>query len=599
MFLASFGLTIMFAAILQQIGAPLIYVFLLMLTFVVGSYLFAGLFGKTMRFSTFQTADRQGRPVFTGMAAASGLLSGGVILMHPGFVYTNGTDYLVLLLGMLLGIGFLIVFFAASFARSNASTLSGILFPAGSHKLTIGITAIIILVCSGLLLMAQVKLIGLFIDGVYSIPEQTGVTIVLLVSATCLVLGGIQSLQIARMLAYPVIVFSVFIPLIWTSYDVTGNAVPQLGFGTGALGPILEIDREILEAGLAEETDIFNPTMDGRTLGGINYLAALISVAFAFATMPHLVQHFMTLKKGRHARKSGIWMFVFVAIILTAIPAIAVFAKFDLYTSLLGLQLSELELEVPWIFDLSGNGQLPLITLCGNLVSNTAETIAACGRSGNYFLSLSDIGINQNYLMLSFATLSNLPDLVGVGIVTGVVLAIFSTIDGSLLVMSNTMTVDVYNRIIRPKSPPGVQLFMNRFFVCLFAVSGIFAVTYIPYNAEQLFVATVIIASACLFPALICRIWFRWITDLQISLAMTTSFVFCVVLFQLKISGMDFIPANGDEIIFAVPGTDEKIEPLSIGILGSAVFMAAVTITGLACQTLNYLRDRKKMNATA
>ncbi|MEM9278531.1 MAG: hypothetical protein AAGA76_08145, partial [Pseudomonadota bacterium] len=291
MFVVSFGLVILFAGILQQIGAPILYISLLMMIFVVGLYVFSGLFGKTMRFSTFQTTDKQSNPVITGMMIASGILSGTVFLLEPGNAYSNGTDFLVMFLGMLVGIAFLTILFSAKIARSKSATLTTLLFPAKSPKPVIAITALIVIVCSFSLLVAQLKLIGIFMQNFYSIEPLLGMMMLVAVSTVCLIMGGMQSLGIARMLAYPAIAIAIFVPLIWTSYNITGNPVPQLAFGDGALRPVLEIDREMLSAGIAAEDDIFNPLKEGRQFTGFNYLAALFSVVFAFAAMPHLLQH--------------------------------------------------------------------------------------------------------------------------------------------------------------------------------------------------------------------------------------------------------------------------------------------------------------------
>ena len=453
MFVASLLIVILFAGIFQQIGAPIIYISLLMLTFVVGLYLFAGLFGKTMRFSTFQTTDGDTKPMYTGMGVASGVLSAGVFLLYAGYVYSSGTDFLVLFLGILLGISLLIVLFSAKLARSGEPTLACLIYPSGTSKSGIALATLIVLACSFLLLLAQLNLLSIFMNRIFGMPAQTGTILIVLIATSCLVMGGMQSLGLVRMLAYPAIAISLFVPLMWTSYNLTGNPVPQLAFGTGALDAILEIDREMLDAGLAGSEEIFNPARDGINFTGFNYFAALLSVALGFAAMPHLLQHFATLNKGREGRKTGIWALVFVFVILSAIPAVAIFAKLDLYTTLLGLQLLEIETEVPWIFNLSGNGNLPLITICGQLVASSQDLTNACGQAGDYFLSLSDIGVNPDYLMLSSTFLNNQPQLFYSILITGAMLAIFTTVDGLLLVMANTVTVD----LVQPDFPAEIS----------------------------------------------------------------------------------------------------------------------------------------------
>ncbi|MEM9331870.1 MAG: hypothetical protein AAGA53_11130 [Pseudomonadota bacterium] len=578
MFVVSFCLVTLFAGILQQIGAPFIYISLLLLAFVVGLYLFTGLFGKTMRYSTFQGSDKQSKPIFTGLMIAAGVLSGGMYLLHAGIVYSQGTDYLVLFFGITLGLALCVVLFAASFARKTEATLASFLFPKGSSKLAVGMASVIVVICSFLLLATQISLIALFMENFYGITALNGTILVVFIATISLVMGGMQSLSIVRMMAYPVIGIAFFVPLIWVSYTFTGNPVPQLAFGEGALDSILEIDREMLNAGIATQQEIFNPVAEGQVYSGLNYFTTLVSIAFAFAATPHLLQHFTSLKKGREARRSGIWAMGFVLAVLTAIPAIAVFAKLDLYTSLLGLQLDDLQVEAPWIFDVSGRGNLPLITICGNFVSNVAEAVAACGKTGSYFLSLSDIRANPDYLMLSFAILSNLPQLLTVILVTGAVLAVCTTIDGLLLVMANTITTDVYNRIIRPKSPPGVKLFMNRFFLVSTAIVSVLIVHYLPLSTQQLFASTIALTAASLFPALLCRIWVSWVTNTQLAVCMAFSFLLTAVLLWLVLLGLDAVPNSGDEIAFGIPVLMNTVTDQSLGLIGFILFFITLIL---------------------
>ncbi|MGI9352028.1 MAG: sodium:solute symporter family transporter [Rhizobiaceae bacterium] len=599
MFVASLLIVILFAGIFQQIGAPIIYISLLMLTFVVGLYIFAGLFGKTMRFSTFQTTDGNTKPLFTGMAVASGVLSAGAFLLYAGHVYNDGTDFLVLFLGIMLGISLLIVLFSAKIARSKEPTLACLLFPDGASKSGIALATLIVLACSFLLLLAQLNLLGIFMNRIFGMSPQTGTTLIVLIAGICLVLGGMQSLGIVRMLAYPAIALSFFIPLMWTSYTLTGNPVPQLAFGPGALEAILEIDREMLDAGLAGKNEIFNPVQDGKSLVGINYFTALLTVAFGFAAMPHLLQHFATLRRGREGRKTGIWTLIFVVVILSAIPAVAIFAKLDLYAALLGLQLSEIATEVPWVFNLSGNGTLPFITICGQLVSNSQDLINACGQTGDYFLSLSDIGINPDYLMLSSTLLNNQPQLFSAILITGALLAVFSTVDGLLLVMANTVTVDFYNRIFRPKSPSGVKLFMNRFFIVLIAITAIAVSPFVMFDPEQLFSGAIALTAASLFPALLSRFWMKEITDFQIGIGMLAAFAFTASLLWLSIAGKDFLPGTGDELQLLVPGVVEQIEPISTGLAGFLLFHVFVLLARLGEQGMSQLRKQRKVDTDA
>ncbi len=599
MFIASFVLAVLFAGILQQIGAPIIYISLLLMAFVIGLYMFSGLLTKTMRFTAFQTADKQSRPFYNGMATASGMVSGAVFITYAGYIYTNGTDFLALFLGMLLGIGFLTLFFAARIARSSETTLAGVLFPPGTNRFFASVAVLAVIAVSFALLLAQIQLLALFVSAFYDISADWGATLIVSVAVISLVFGGMQALSVTRMLAYPVMLAALFVPLAWLSATYTGFFIPQIAYGDAAVTTTMEIDREMLSANLVSQKDLFNPVKDYRLFGGFNYFAVLVTIAMAFASLPHLLQHFTTVQKGNQGRKTGIWTLVLVALVLTLLPAAAAFAKLDLYTALLGLQLEDMNEEVPWIFDLSGKGDIPLVILCGSLVSDAQEAISACGQSGDYFVSVNDISVNPDYLMLAFALLSDLPQLVNVIVVTGALLAIFTTVDGLLLVSANTLTVDFYHRILKPKSPPGIRLFMNRFFLALFGGILLATANYVSLPSEFWFAAGMALAAASLFPALIARIWIRKLSDAQLGVGMLMAIAGTSFLLWSNLLGNDLVYQSGDEWKMQIPGLVEMLEPLGFGIPGVIIFCLAAAITGGIEHLIRLQRERRKVSATA
>ena len=599
MCVAIFGLVILFGGILQQIGAPIIYISLLLMAFVIGLYLFAGMLTKTMRFSTFQLADKNSRPFFNAMASASGVLSGGAFIVYAGFVYSHGTDFLALFLGILLGIGFLTLFFSATLARSGAATLASLLFPARSSRWYATCVILIVTASCFLLLHAQIKLLSLFIENFYGIDPVWGAVMIVAVSLLSLTMGGMQALSLTRLLAYPVIALALIVPIVWASYTIAGNPLPQFSFGEGAVATIAELDKEMLAADLISAEQVFDPVRDGKLLSGFNFFAALLTIAMGIAAMPHLLQHFTTFRKGRQARKSGVWTFVLAAILLSLLPAVAAFAKLDIYTALLGIRIADMESEVAWIFALSGGAELPLVHVCGALVSGAQEVMQACGKSENYFLSIGDIAINPDYLMLSFGHLSNLPELVTVAIVTGALLAVFTTVDGLLLATANTFTTDFYHRIVKPKSPPGVRLFMNRFFLVFFAGLLLIAIPYIDLSADKLFTAAIVLTAASLFPALLSRIWMPGLSDMQIGISMLFAFFATLAGLVLTAYGADLVQNSGDEIVIRIPGIVEQLHPLGYGVLGVPAFFLAALISGGVERLVRVLRERRQQRATA
>lgn len=598
MFIGSIVLVFAFAIILQQIGAPVLLINLWVLVFGIGIYVFSGLAGKTMRFATFHDADQISAPAFCGMAIASGVISGQFLLL-PGETYSGSEMFPIYYSGVLLGIVLGTMLFAGGLSRHRATTLSGILFPQGSSRVLVALATISVCICSMALVLAQFKVMGLFMKGVFGLSESQSIWLMLFVVCVCLVFGGMRGLGTVRVITYAGIVFGLFLPLIWISMKISGNPIPQFSFGPSALQPVLEIDREMVEAGFAEAGDVFNPLDGYKQSSTINLLLSTLTIAGGIAALPHLLQHYRTVAKGRRARSAGIWAFWLVAIVISTVPVIAVFARYNLYTSILGLQISDLATEAPWLFSISGAGELPLITICGKLVGSTSDILAACGNSSEAFISLRDIGINSDYLLLASAALGELPSLLTIMIVLAGLLCVLSTLDGLLLVMANTITADLYNRLFRPRSPPGIKLFMNRFFLIVAAAFAAFIYPHIQLGSEALFTFAIALGCATLFPLLASRLWLPALKELDLGIALAGSLLITGYLLLMTLGGKDFVGNTGDELAILPGVVTGGLSPMSLGVLGMIICFL-IAFASQMVRTRNRKPEQKEnANATA
>ena len=589
MYAASFLLCIFFGALLKQIGTPGNYVNLMMFALILGGYLFSGLFAKTMVLPVFQNAERTGRAFYIGQTLAAGLISSGVFIFLAGDFYSTGTDALTLFSGLILGVALMTLLFAAPINRSQSQTLASLIAPKNVSRFHRFIIMSIIIITSMMLLYVQLSAIGLVSEAYFGISEKVAVMLAALTIGFCLILGGIQSLSIMRMIAYPILIISFLVPIVWIAYQITGNPFPQLSFGVGALQAISEIDSELLNAGLVQEGDIFDISKDGTNYDTFNHFSALICIALGTAAMPHLLQHFRILPRATNARKTGVWGLGFLLVILTTIPAMAAFVKLDIYTSLLGLQLSDLEQEADWLFALNQNSQ-SVIAICGNYLTQASQAVSACGQSSDYFLASKDISLNPDMLVLTSGVLSGLPDLMTTLLATGALLAIWSTADGLIFVCANALAEDGYRSLFRPKAPMGSRLFVTR--VCLvgiIALSSYLALT-LELSRTFIFSASFALLAASLFPALVCRIWLSHFKPFEITTGIICGFIITASLLWLSHSGLDLIVGNGDEIIFNLPGLTNEILPLTMGLIGMVISFSVT----FAVAKFNRTKSRSK-----
>ncbi len=589
MYAVSFLITLIFAALLLQIGSPIFYVSILMFIFVVSSYVFSGFVASTMSLGEFQRGNGDAAPGLVSLALSSGIIASGAFVTLAGTFFAEGTDALATFWGWLLGVALMTILFSAGIARSSTRTLPELISShSKSGRLQFSL-ALAVLASGALLAITQLVFLGQVGEQFLGIPKSAIIQGTALALGICLIISGLQGVTLLRAIGFPVMFLIFMSPIIWMAINISGIPIPQLAFGTGALQPVADINQEIVAAGLANSEDIFSFTQDGAGLDRFNYLATLICIGCAIASMPHLLQHFRMMETGRAARRSGFLAFGLVFLFLSAVPAVTAFVQVDLYTSILGLQIANLETDAAWLFGLSGAGSLPLIELCGALIQNVEQAVAACGGNQEYFISVSDISINPELLTLSQGILHQLPELLTLVLAAGAMLAIMTTLDGLVFSMSMSISNDGYQRFFRPQSPKSVRLFMIRFFIILVLVALTLSVLYFEPDPKLTFEMSMAFTAATLFPALFIQIWLPKTSERTRFYALIASAAFCGIgLWSLNF-GPDLALGSGDEMNFALPILTEQVSNYGVGFLGILVSFIVVAIA--------YLFEKPKTNS--
>ena len=572
-----FALTALLATTLRQIGAPLEYTGYLAFVFLAGTFVFTGLFGKTMRMTHFARADRAGNSNYTGQALATGSIAGMIYVLLAGEIYANGLDGIAWISGTVIGFAVLSFVIAPLFADRNHQSAAELVGAEDAPAATKLLAALIILLISIPLLIAQFQLTAMIAESYLNLPGPTAVITGAGVITICLILGGMQSLTISRIMFYPVIAICFLTPLIWISLANGGGPIPHLGYGPGALSTISEIDAELLSEGIIEANDVFSLTLDNGRLDAFNFVSLVLCLAGAIAVMPHLVQHLSTVDHRDKARRSGVWGLFLVLLILTAVPAAAAFAKIEIYTQLLGLPVMELEEQAEWIFQLSGGGSSHLIKICNVMVQDIQTLITACGGDDpDRVLLPADIELDPDRLVLGLPLLAQLPELLTVMVAMGAIAALWTTADGLVFASAQALSHDGYFKSFKPDAPLGVRLFVMRLCMVIIAALAAYLALVMSYMPRLLVELAIALAAGSLFPTAIIRLWRPEIRATVLSLGAAAGLIITLSLFGLAALGADLTPTSGDEITLAIPLLTSSLQPVSAGLPGMLTVLATV-----------------------
>jgi cation/acetate symporter len=201
------------------------------------------------------------------------------------------------------------------------------------------------------------------------------------------------------------------------------------------------------------------------------------------------------VKKVSDARKSAGWALLFIAILYTTAPAIAVFARTNLIETVSEKKYDEMPV---WFENWEKTG---LLTFTDKNDDGLIQYVADP--------QLNELTIDRDIMVMANPEIAELPNWVIALLAAGALAAALSTAAGLLLVISSSVSHDLIKKIIKPDVSEKGELIAAR-------VSAFFAVLlagYFGINPPG-FVAAVValafgLAAASFFPAIVMGIFYK------------------------------------------------------------------------------------------
>ncbi|MCB1123265.1 MAG: VC_2705 family sodium/solute symporter, partial [Verrucomicrobiae bacterium] len=302
---------------------------------------------------------------------------------------------------------------------------------------------------------------------------------------------------------YCVLIFAYLLPAIFISLTLTGNVIPQIGFGSETVtgdGVYLldKLNGLNTDLGFAAYTSGQKSTVD------VFFIAAALMVGTA--GLPHVIIRFFTVPKVSDARVSAFWALFFIAILYLTAPAIAAFAR----TNFLQTVANKPYAEAPsWFKNWEATGLITFEDKNGDGImqyyseSNPkfAAEAAAKGWKGN------EVIVDRDIMVLANPEIARLPNWVVALVAAGGLAAALSTAAGLLLVISSAVSHDLLKRIIMPNISEKHELTAARFAAgAAVVVAGYFGVNPPDYVASVVAFAFGLAASS-FFPVLVLGIF--------------------------------------------------------------------------------------------
>ena len=453
-------------------------------------YIGIALWSRAGSTKEFYVAGGGVSPLANGMATAADWMSAASFISMAGLISFMGFDGSVYLMGWTGGYVLLALLLAPYLRKFGKFTVPDFIGERYYSKTARIVAVLCALLVSFTYVAGQMRGVGVVFSRFLEVDINTGVIIGMIIVLFYAVLGGMKGITYTQVAQYCVLIFAFMVPAIFISIQMTGSPIPQLGMGArGADGVYLleKLNGLSTELGFAEYTKGAKSTLD--------VFAITAALMVGTAGLPHVIVRFFTVKRVRDARKSAGLALLFIAILYTTAPAVAVFAR----TNLINTVSNQPYANMPtWFSNWEKTGLLIFEDKNGDgLIQYVAPA------------EVNELTVDRDIMVLANPEIANLPAWVIALVAAGSLAAALSTAAGLLLVISAAVSHDLIKNVFNPKISEKQELIAAR----LSAVGAVVVAGYFGINPPG-FVAAVValafgLAAASIFPAIIMGIFYK------------------------------------------------------------------------------------------
>jgi len=566
-------------------------------------YIGIAIWAKAGSTGEFYVAGKGVPALANGMATAADWMSAASYISMAGLISFMGYDGSVFLMGWTGGyvlLALLLAPYLRKFGQFTVPDFVGDRYYSGMARLVALLCAIFVsftYVCGQMRGVGVVFSRFLFSEAEGPMwfgfePITWGVLIGMSVVFFYAVLGGMKGITYTQVAQYCVMIFAFLVPAIFISILITGNPIPQLGFGAEVAGEqtylLDKLDGLGRELGFTPYTEGSKPTID------LFFITMALMVGTA--GLPHVIIRFYTVKKVSAARVSAFWALLCIAILYTTAPAVAAFARTNLLESVPGKTYAEAP---DWLkswenagliawMDKDGDGAIEYRSgeaFEGNpdfQVDEKGEPVR--GESGERLLNnepapgANELYVDRDIMVLANPEIAQLPNWVIALVAAGGLAAALSTAAGLLLVISTSVAHDLVKRTFMPGLKEKSELVIAR---CAAGVAVVIAAWFGIHPPG--FVAEVVafafgLAASSFFPVIILGIFYkrmnRWgaISGMLVGILFTAGYI---IYFKfpdfIEFLGLTALENNAENWWFG-------ISPEGIGTLGMLINFAVAFV---------------------
>ena len=451
-------------------------------------YIGIAIWSRAASTKEFYVAGGGIHPIANGMATAADWMSAASFISMAGIISFSGYDGSVYLMGWTGGyvlLALLLAPYLRKFGKFTVPDFIGDRYYSNTARLVAIFCALIV---SFTYIAGQMRGVGVVFSRYLEVDIVTGVLIGMGIVLFYAVLGGMKGITYTQVAQYCVLIFAFMVPAVFISFLITGNLIPQIGFGSSSTDGIFLLDK--LD-GLHQELG-FNEYTTG-TKSMLDVFCITMALMVGTAGLPHVIVRFFTVKKVSDARKSAGWALLFIAILYTTAPAIAVFSRTNLIETVSNQPYDQMP---DWFNKWETTGLLEF-----NDKNKDGHIQYKADGSTN------ELEVDADIMVLANPEIAQLPNWVIALLAAGALAAALSTAAGLLLVISSAVSHDLLKKILVPNISERGELIAAR----LAATAAVCMAGYFGVNPPGFVAATVALAfglaASSFFPAILLGIF--------------------------------------------------------------------------------------------
>ena len=436
----------------------------------------------------FYVAGGGVHPIANGMATAADWMSAASFISMAGIISFSGYDGSVYLMGWTGGYVLLALLLAPYLRKFGKFTVPDFIGDRFYSNTARSVAVFCALIVSFTYIAGQMRGVGVVFSRYLEVDIVTGVLIGMGIVLFYAVLGGMKGITYTQVAQYCVLIFAFMVPAVFISFLVTGNVVPQFGFGAMDAEGVYLLDK--LD-GLHKELGFHEYTSGSKYMFDVFCITMALMVGTA--GLPHVIVRFFTVKKVSDARKSAGWALLFIAILYTTAPAIAVFSRTNLIETVSNKPYDQMPY---WFEKWETTGLLGFTDKNEDgLIQYTADA------------NTNELDVDVDIMVLANPEIADLPNWVIALLAAGALAAALSTAAGLLLVISSAVSHDLLKKMVKPDISDKGELIAAR----IAATAAVCLAGYFGINPPGFVAATVALAfglaASSFFPAILLGIF--------------------------------------------------------------------------------------------